>query len=196
MDEVTKGLSIFTRIGLIVLIIIITSSFNKQVDEPITNEPLLFQPDYTTMLLSGYISSTKEENKKRERLKTVVAPRKVTEEKQQPKVDDDSNWSDYKLTHYVATCKGCSGITKSGVDVRNIVEYEGYKILSVDTRKIPLGSIVEIKDGDDTFKAIARDTGGAIKGNKLDLLVKTVREARNLGVKQIRLKVVRNGWGD
>lgn len=146
-----------------------------------------------------------EEKKKKEvvqaaETKPVVKP--VVEEKKEDKpkpkkVDsDEGKWETYRLTHYGMNCKGCSGVTAAGIDVRNTTEYKGYKILSVDKRKIPLGSIVVIKDGDDTYEAIAIDTGGAIKGNKLDLLVSSEKEAYRLGVKKIQLKVVREGWQD
>lgn len=106
------------------------------------------------------------------------------------------SWESYVLTHYTATCRGCSGFTRTEIDVRNTTEYHGYKVLSVDQRRIPLGSIVEIKDGDRTYKAIAIDTGGAIKGNKLDLLVGSNKEAVRLGKKNIKLRIVRRGWQD
>jgi 3D (Asp-Asp-Asp) domain-containing protein len=100
----------------------------------------------------------------------------------------------YHVTHYVATCKGCSGITKTGVDVRNTIYYKGYRIIAVDPNLIPLGSIVEMSDGKTTFKAIAIDVGGGIKSNEVDLLVGSVSEAMKQGKKDYKVKIIRKGW--
>lgn len=57
--------------------------------------------------------------------------------------------------------------------------------IAVDPNIIPLGSIVEI-EGYGTFKAV--DTGGAIKGNILDVCVNTKEEAKRLGrIKNIKV---------
>ncbi|MCY9757718.1 3D domain-containing protein [Paenibacillus alvei] len=149
-----------------------------------------------------------EEERKREEVviaaeaktveKPVVKPVIKEKKKEAPKskkVDpDDGDWETYRLTYYGMDCNGCSGVTASGIDVGDATEYDGYKVLSVDPKKIPLGSIVRINDGDSTFEAIAIDTGGAIKGNKLDLLVGSEKESYKYGVKKIKLKVVREGW--
>lgn len=84
-----------------------------------------------------------------------------------------------EATAYTATCKGCSGITAMGIDVRNSTTYQGYGIIAVDTRVIPLGTKVSINGRN----YIAGDTGGAIKGNKIDVLVGSVDEALQFGRK-------------
>lgn len=143
-------------------------------------------------------AKTKEKAERKAEEKTVAAK---TEAKKKARREvttqaGSGSWDSYVLTHYTATCRGCSGFTRTEIDVRKTTEYHGYKVLSVDPRRIPLGSIVEIKDGDRTYKAIAIDTGGAIKGNKLDLLVGSNKEAVRLGKKNIKLRIVRRGWQD
>ena len=64
-----------------------------------------------------------------------------------------------KVTAYTPYDAGCTGITATGTKA-------GYGTVAVDPRVIPLGSKVYIP-GYGT--AIAADTGGAIKGNKIDL---------------------------
>lgn len=54
-----------------------------------------------------------------------------------------------------------------------------WKAVAVDPSVIPLGSTVYI-EGLGTF--IAKDTGGAIKGNRIDLLVGSKSEAYSIGV--------------
>lgn len=134
----------------------------------------------------------KNENKK---LKEEIKK----DEKELEEIKKKSNeWISYKQTHYTSFCStGCTGVTATGHDVSKNTKHNGYEIIAVDPSKIPLGSIVEIHDGDKNFKAIALDTGGAIKGKKVDLLVsvKDSKYAYSLGVKDIKLKVLRKGWG-
>ncbi|OME54060.1 hypothetical protein BSK59_15880 [Paenibacillus odorifer] len=192
----------------VVLATILTSWSNQKEEkvEVVETKPFVM---YTNPLIEKILEDMKEKAEPpKVEVKPVVEKKEPVVEKVEEKAvkvvakagnpveSKQSKWESYRLTHYVANCKGCSGITRSEIDVRNITEYQGYKILSVDKNKIPLGSIVEIKDGKKTYKAIAIDTGGAIKGNKLDLLVGSEKEAKKLGVKQIKLKVVRVGWQD
>lgn len=81
-----------------------------------------------------------------------------------------------KITYYCCEpykhiCGTGNGITATGTKVR-----EG--VVAVDPDVIPLGSIVYINGN----KYIAEDTGGAIKGNRIDIAVSTHQEALNLGV--------------
>lgn len=78
------------------------------------------------------------------------------------------------MTAYGSDCIGCSGITASGT-----VPEKG-RTIAVDPDVIPLGSEVMI----DGQVYIAEDTGGAIKGNKLDLFVGTEADSVQYGVQQ------------
>jgi 3D (Asp-Asp-Asp) domain-containing protein len=91
-----------------------------------------------------------------------------------------------EATAYTAECKGCSGITATGIDVRNTTTYNGYGIIATDPRVIPLGSIVIMNNR----KYIAADKGGAIKGNKVDVLVASYAEAVQFGRKSIQVTVI------
>ncbi|GEK32045.1 cell wall-binding protein YocH [Kurthia zopfii] len=88
-----------------------------------------------------------------------------------------------KATAYTAECTGCSGITATGIDVRNSTP----KLIAVDPRVIPLGSKVWVEG---YGEAIAGDTGGAIKGNRVDLLVASHGEAMQYGVHTVQVKVL------
>ena len=78
------------------------------------------------------------------------------------------------MTAYGLDCIGCSGITASGT-----VPEKG-RTIAVDPDVIPLGAEVMI----DGQVYIAEDTGGAIKGNKLDLFVGTEADSVQYGVQQ------------
>ncbi|QFY87841.1 hypothetical protein D0819_06150 [Bacillus subtilis] len=87
-----------------------------------------------------------------------------------------------EFSAYVANCtEGCTGRTKTGVDVTQSIFYKGYRVIATDPSIIPLNSVVLIKVGGSSFKAIAIDTGGAIVGNKVDLLVSNEQDAINFG---------------
>ncbi|MFV9832860.1 hypothetical protein A4A36_17050 [Bacillus subtilis] len=96
--------------------------------------------------------------------------------------NDDARTLDIEFSAYVANCtEGCTGRTKSGVDVTQSIFYKGYRVIATDPSIIPLNSVVLIKVGGSSFKAIAIDTGGAIVGNKVDLLVSNEQDAINFG---------------
>jgi len=89
-----------------------------------------------------------------------------------------------EATAYTPYCAGCSGITATGIDVRS---NPNQKVIAVDPSVIPLGSKVWVEG---YGEAIAGDTGGAIKGNKIDILMPTQEQALNFGRKSITIKVL------
>ncbi len=81
----------------------------------------------------------------------------------------------FKLTAYCICEKCCGkndGITASGVKATP------YKTVAVDKSVIPLGT--ELYINGDYF--VAQDTGGAVKGNVIDVCVSSHEEAENFGV--------------
>lgn len=87
-------------------------------------------------------------------------------------------------TAYTAKCDGCSGITSTGVDLNS---NPNAKIIAVDPNVIPLGSKVYVEG---YGHAVAADTGGAIKGNKIDLHVPTKQEAFSWGVRNVEVTIL------
>ncbi|AMM91600.1 3D domain-containing protein [Peribacillus simplex] len=86
-------------------------------------------------------------------------------------------------TAYTANCKGCSGITASGL---NLKKNPNAKAISVDPKVIPLGTKVHVEG---YGEAIAADKGGAIKGNKIDVFYSSHSKAMNWGRKTVKVKV-------
>lgn len=84
---------------------------------------------------------------------------------------------------YTANCSGCSGITTTGI---NLNKNPNQKVIAVDPSIIPLGSKVYVEG---YGYAIAGDTGGAIRGHKIDVYVRSYQEAINFGRKQIQIYV-------
>ncbi|MEA0562130.1 MULTISPECIES: LysM peptidoglycan-binding and 3D domain-containing protein [Lysinibacillus] len=89
-----------------------------------------------------------------------------------------------RATAYTAYCEGCSGITANGTDIRS---NPNLKVIAVDPRVIPLGTRVWVEG---YGEAIAADTGGAIKGNKIDVFIPTEGQALQWGVKTVTVKIL------
>lgn len=78
------------------------------------------------------------------------------------------------------------GITASGTKAR-------VGAIAVDPRVIPLGTrlYVESLDGSKDYGyCIAEDTGGAIKGNRIDLFFNSLKEARRFGRRKVRVYIL------
>ncbi|PWW29387.1 3D (Asp-Asp-Asp) domain-containing protein [Cytobacillus oceanisediminis] len=88
-----------------------------------------------------------------------------------------------KATAYTASCKGCSGITYTGI---NLKKNPNAKVISVDPKVIPLGSKVYVPG---YGEAIAGDKGSAVKGNKIDVFIPNKQKALQWGSKTVTIKV-------
>lgn len=87
-------------------------------------------------------------------------------------------------TAYTADCNGCSGITATGI---NLKANRNLKVIAVDPSVIPLGSKVWVEG---YGYAVAGDTGGAIKGNRIDLHMASKSSAYQFGRRQVKVKVM------
>src|SRR5690606_31509225 len=92
----------------------------------------------------------------------------IEEEVEVEKIKENPKTIKAVATAYTAFCDtGCIGVTKTGYDVSNTVYYEDKRVIAVDPKVIPLHSIVEVTYGDESFKAVALDTGGDIKNTRI-----------------------------
>lgn len=90
-----------------------------------------------------------------------------------------------EATAYGPDCAGCSGISATGMNLKGSPTP---KVISVDPSVIPLGSRVWVEG---YGEAIAADTGGAIKGNRIDVLVQSeAYAASNWGRRTVTVKVL------
>lgn len=102
----------------------------------------------------------------------------------------------YKITHYGPDCKGCSGITASGYNVKNTIWYDDYqygKIRIVASKNIPLYSVIRMNDyGDGNVIAIVLDR--CRYNGIIDILVSSEKEASKLGIKKnVSIDILRRG---
>ncbi|EAX48859.1 3D domain protein [Thermosinus carboxydivorans Nor1] len=64
-------------------------------------------------------------------------------------------------------------------------------VIAVDPDIIPLGSRVYIQFPDGTGQyAVAEDTGGAIKGNRIDIALPSVKQAEDFGIQKVKVYVL------
>lgn len=116
---------------------------------------------------------------------TTTAPTKqVTAQPASAKPAAATNQITVEATAYTANCTGCSGITKTGVDLK---ANPNAKVIAVDPTVIPLGSKVYVEG---YGYATAEDIGGAIKGNRIDVFIPTQSEALQWGRKQVKVTIL------
>lgn len=89
-----------------------------------------------------------------------------------------------EATAYTAYCNGCSGTTANGTDLR---ANPHLKVIAVDPRVIPLGTKVWVEG---YGEAVAADTGGAIKGNKIDVFIPNKSGAYEWGRRTVTIKIL------
>jgi 3D (Asp-Asp-Asp) domain-containing protein len=87
---------------------------------------------------------------------------------------------------YVATAYSLRGRTASGKPV-------SHGIIAADPKFLPLGSRVHVLAGPWTGEYLVADTGGAIKGRKIDIWTPNSREAMRFGRRNVKLTVLSYG---
>ena len=143
----------------------------KQKEEPI-------QTEFKSTMCEDLESARKEQRKLDERLakeKALAEEKAIKEKEQSVKVPQKVSLGTFKLTAYCPCYKCCGktdGITSSGTRAT-----QG-RTIAVDKNIIPIGTKVVINGNTYT----AEDTGGAIKGNRIDIYFNNHQEALNFGV--------------
>lgn len=87
-------------------------------------------------------------------------------------------------TAYTASCNGCSGRTATGIDLK---ANPNAKVIAVDPSFIPLGTKVYVEG---YGYAVAGDTGGSVKGQKIDVFFSSKAEAYRWGNRQVMIKII------
>jgi len=94
-----------------------------------------------------------------------------------------------KVTAYSPDHRSC-GKWADGVTASNkSIWTNGMKLVAADTRILPFGSMISVPGYDDGKVAPVLDRGGAIKGNRLDVLFPTHEIARMWGVRDLPVTV-------
>lgn len=84
---------------------------------------------------------------------------------------------------YSATAYSLRGRTASG-------QYVTRGLIAADPRHLPLGTRVRLDAGPWSGEYVVADTGGAIKGRKIDIWTPSTREALRFGRRSVKLTVL------
>jgi 3D (Asp-Asp-Asp) domain-containing protein len=133
-----------------------------------------------TEALKNRTSVVKAEEKANEKAEKEKAEEKKAEEKKTASKKQIT----VKATAYTASCEGCSGITKTGV---NIKDNPDAKVIAVDPDVIPLGSKVYVEG---FGKATAADIGGGIDGKEIDIFIPSEQDAIEFGVQKLKVTIL------
>lgn len=89
-------------------------------------------------------------------------------------------------TSYVATAYSLRGRTASGRMVSR-------GLIAADPRVLPLGSRVRVEHPGYSGEYLVADTGGMIRGRRIDIWIPTSREAMRFGRRTVKLTVLSYG---
>ncbi|UHH07158.1 3D domain-containing protein [Bacillus subtilis] len=157
-------------------------------------EAALQKADARIQALEDEVAELKAEAKAKPKVrpKPEVNNENVNEKPNAKGPAKQSVWQTFEASAYTADCpEGCSGVTATGLDVTGTIYHAGKRIIAVDPSVIALGSTVEIKQADGTtFEAVAQDTGGYIKGAKIDVLVADEADAVQFGRQSVQVRVI------
>jgi 3D (Asp-Asp-Asp) domain-containing protein len=134
----------------------------------------------------------KEQQEAAERAQAIAKQEKIVIANSQPAAEEaENNTTEVNgkeiyvtATAYTASCNGCSGTTATGI---NLHANPGVKVIAVDPSIIPLGSRVYVEG---YGYAVAADTGGAIKGHKIDVLMSSDAAALQWGRKTVKVVIL------
>jgi 3D (Asp-Asp-Asp) domain-containing protein len=87
---------------------------------------------------------------------------------------------------YTATAYSLRGRTASGRPVAR-------GVIAADPRVLPLGTRVRLDAGEFSGEYVVADTGGAVRGRKIDIWTPTPREAMRFGKRAVKLTVLELG---
>lgn len=87
---------------------------------------------------------------------------------------------------FTATAYALRGRTASGAGVRR-------GLIAADRRVLPLGTRVRLEAGGYSGEYVVADTGGLVRGRKIDIWVPSSREATRFGRRPVKLTVLSYG---
>ena len=127
-----------------------------------------------------------EANKQAEAKETTVASSSVSSSKNSSTetvtTTNTGSWVTFESTAYSYKEPGLTSKTATGVNLLS-----NSRVVAVDPRVIPLGSLVEV-EGMGVY--LAADTGGAIKGKRIDVHFSDLAEVSKWGRRNVRVRVL------
>lgn len=127
--------------------------------------------------------NTKDAEQTKAKPQQKVAAKVETDSKESTELSVEETLT-VTATAYTANCEGCSGTTKTGID---LIANPDKKVIAVDPDIIPLGSKVHVEG---YGEAIAGDIGGAITGNRIDVFIPSESKAKKWGRQEVEVKIL------
>jgi 3D (Asp-Asp-Asp) domain-containing protein len=97
--------------------------------------------------------------------------------------EDAGAASSIPAVSFTATAYSLRGRTASGGGVRR-------GVIAADRRVLPIGTRVRLEAGSYSGEYVVADTGGAVRGRKIDIWVPSTSEAMRFGRRPVRLTVL------
>ena len=166
----------------------------KEVSRKMIAEKTLKEPKTKIVAIGTKVMVASAETAPETAPETATASKSKNVSKNSPSVEVSRNNSAaseggkefyVSATAYTADCNGCTGVTATGINLKSNPDL---KVIAVDPSVIPLGSKVWVEG---YGYAVAGDTGGAIKGEKIDLHFPTKSAAYKFGNRQVKIKVIK-----
>ena len=124
-----------------------------------------------------------QEGSGREEVNSNAAERAAARAKQNlPEVESDAPPAEPPV-HFTATAYALRGRTASGKPVRR-------GVIAADRRVLPIGTRVRLDAGSYSGEYVVADTGGAVRGRKIDIWVPSTGEAMRFGRRPVKLTVL------
>jgi 3D (Asp-Asp-Asp) domain-containing protein len=105
---------------------------------------------------------------------------KAAVDKSEPEAETEASTPAVSFT---ATAYSLRGRTASGAGVRR-------GIIAADRRVLPIGTRVRVEAGSYTGEYLVADTGGAVRGRKIDIWMPSSGEAMRFGRRPVKLTVL------
>ena len=93
------------------------------------------------------------------------------------------------VTAYSPDARSCGPFADGMTATLHHISTNGTKLVAADPKLLPYGAMLTIPGYDSGNVVPVLDCGGAIKGNRLDVLFPTHEEARKWGVRKVRVTV-------
>ena len=105
---------------------------------------------------------------------------KAAVEKSEPEAETEAS---APAVTFTATAYSLRGRTASGAGVRR-------GIIAADRRVLPIGTRVRLEAGSYSGEYLVADTGGAVRGRKIDIWMPSTSEAMRFGRRPVKLTVL------
>ena len=188
-----------TFIGSAVSVLLVFSAISYSKDYVRHQDPKSVQPDQqqTQQVPAanqppGPIPATNQSGAESARQESQISvPSSLTSSAKTPvapvPVGDDSGFEPVVAPQtYTATAYSLRGRTASGRPVSR-------GLIAADPSVLPLGTRVRVEAGSFTGEYLVADTGGAVKGRRIDIWTPTAREALKFGRRAVKLTVLSFG---